>query len=206
MAGVGTQGLASGHAFSQLQIDTAHRNYVLTAIDHAMLTMNAGIAGLAMEATDLHTYALFKKLPLRELMAQLSKLQVRGLLPAGWGWGMRVGFLRVYREHPTGALGVGKGWVPGLEVAGRPAVERASLPVSFSLDQPGKRRVAVGVGNRSGYSPKPWTTCPSWTTTPPLNWHPRSSSMLTTSGESSTVPLVGQGRSESLLSGKYNHI
>ena len=73
----GAPGLSSGHAYSQLHIDTAHRNYVLTAMDHAMLTMNEGIGGLAMEPTDLDTYALFRKLPLRALMAQLSTIQVR---------------------------------------------------------------------------------------------------------------------------------
>jgi len=44
-------------------------------MDHAMLTMNEGIGGLAMEPTDLDTYALFRKLPLRALMAQLSTIQ-----------------------------------------------------------------------------------------------------------------------------------
>jgi hypothetical protein len=54
--------------FSQLQVDTLHRSYLLTSLDVSILAVNEGVQALAGETTTGESFERFRSLSLGALL------------------------------------------------------------------------------------------------------------------------------------------
>lgn len=64
-----------GNEFSQMHVDSVHRSYIITTLDHSILSVNEAVAVLAKEVADDSSFELYRKLPLAALAKEREALE-----------------------------------------------------------------------------------------------------------------------------------